>query len=352
MHRPGHRDPIRILTLGTGHMGAGIIRAILETSRLELVGVWARRPERAGLDVGHAIGLGRALGLRIGSELAGVVAETQPDVAIHATCSRLSDAVPELDRLLEAGVSVVSIAEELAWPAAVSPEEAARLDALARARGAALLGTGVNPGFVLDLLPVVLSGVCTRVERIAATRVNDLSPYGPTVLSSQGVGLTPEAFRRGVESGKVRGHFGFPQSVGMIASALGWEIEAIEERREPIVSTVERETPCMRILPGQVAGCHHSAVARVGGCVAITLDHPQQIRPELEGVATGDTIEIHGTPGVRLAGSPEIPGGAATVALAVNAVPRVLAASAGLHSMVDLPVPAALPKASDPGTSG
>jgi 4-hydroxy-tetrahydrodipicolinate reductase len=210
----------------------------------------------------------------------------------------------------------------------------------------------VNPGFVLDLLPVVLSGVCTRVERIAATRVNDLSPYGPTVLSSQGVGLTPEAFRRGVESGKVRGHFGFPQSVGMIASALGWEIEAIEERREPIVSTVERETPCMRILPGQVAGCHHSAVARVGGRVAITLDHPQQIRPELEGVATGDTIEIHGTPGVRLAGSPEIPGGAATVALAVNAVPRVLAASAGLHSMVDLPVPAALPKASDPGTSG
>jgi 4-hydroxy-tetrahydrodipicolinate reductase len=265
-------------------------------------------------------------------------------VAIQATCSRLRDAVTELEPLLEQGVSVVSIAEELAWPSATSPEEAVRLDALARRRGASLLGTGVNPGFVLDLLPVVMSGVCTHVECIEATRVNDLSPYGPTVLESQGVGLTADAFRRDVERGVVVGHFGFPQSIGLIARALGWELERIEERREPIVSTVERETEFVRISPGQVAGCHHSAVAWVAGRVAIRLDHPQQIRPEREGVSTGDTIEIHGVPGIRLSGSPEIPGGTATIALAVNCVPRVLTAPPGLHSMLDLPVPAALPK--------
>jgi 4-hydroxy-tetrahydrodipicolinate reductase len=345
MQRISPRDPVRILTLGTGQMGAGIIRAVLETPGLELVGSFARRRERAGLDLGQALALGRHLDLTIGSDLAQLVAGARPQVAIQATCSRLTDALPELEPLLEAGVSVVSIAEEMAWPAASSPELAARLDRLARAGGAALLGTGVNPGFVLDLLPVALSGVCTRVERISATRVNDLSAYGPTVLASQGVGLTPDAFRRGVDAGTVAGHFGFPQSIGMIASALGWEVEQIEERREPIVSSVERETLFIRISPGQVAGCHHTAVAQVAGREAIRLDHPQQIRPELEGVATGDTIEIRGAPGVRLSGSPEIAGAAATIALAVNAVPRVLEAAPGLHSMLDLPVPAALPGA-------
>ena len=336
------RTPVRLLTLGTGQMGSGIVRAIVETPGLELVGAWARRQDRAGQDVGLAVGLGRGLGLPIGADLARLVAEARPQVAIQATCSRLYDAAAELEPLLGAGVRVVSIAEEMAWPWATSPEEAARLDGLARQCGSALLGTGVNPGFVLDLLPVVLSGACSRVERIEARRVNDLSPYGPTVLESQGVGLTPEAFRRGVEAGAVVGHFGFPQSMGMIAAALGWEIECVEERREPIVSTVERETPFVRVRPGEVAGCHHSAVARVEGRVAITLDHPQQIRPELEGVATGDEIEIHGEPAIRLAGSPEIPGGAATIALAVNTVPRLLAAAPGLHTMIDLPAPAAL----------
>jgi 4-hydroxy-tetrahydrodipicolinate reductase len=336
---------VRVLTLGTGQMGAGIARAVLGTPGFELAGAWARRSERAGLDLGEAIGLGRRVGLTIHGDLAQAVAESRPQVAIQATCSRLGDAATELEPLLAAGVACVSIAEELAWPAAASPELAGRLDAAARRGGAALLGTGVNPGFVLDLLPVVLSGVCAEVRRIEATRVNDLSPYGPTVLTSQGVGLTPAGFRGGVADGSVVGHFGFPQSIAMIADALGWEVERIEEQREPIVSTVARETPFASVRPGQVAGCHHTAVAWVAGQRAIVLDHPQQIRPELAGVATGDRIEIAGAPGVCLAGSPEIPGGAATVALAVNAVPRVLAAAPGLHSMLDMPPLAALPRA-------
>lgn len=344
MQPAGPHDTIRLLALGTGQMGSGIVRAILEAEGLALVGAFARRAERAGIDVGQAVGLEREVGVRIGSDLRRLVDETRPHAAIHATCSRLREATPELEPLLERGVSVVSIAEEMAWPWAVAPEEAARLDALARRGGAALLGAGVNPGFVLDLLPVLLSGACTRVERIEATRINDLSPYGPTVLGSQGVGLAPDAFRRGVERGTVVGHLGFPQSIGMIAHALGWTVERIEERREPIVSSVERETQFVRIGPGQVAGCHHSASAWVSGREAIRLDHPQQIRPECEGLETGDTIVIRGDPEIRLAGSPEIPGGKATVALAVNCVPRLLAAAPGLRSMLDLPVPAALPR--------
>jgi 4-hydroxy-tetrahydrodipicolinate reductase len=156
------------------------------------------------------------------------------------------------------------------------------------------------------------------------------------------VGLTPEAFAQGLADGAVVGHFGFPESIGMIAANLGWQIERIDETREPIVSRVRRETPFVTVEPGCTAGCLHQAVAYREGHPVITLIHPQQIHPHLEGVDTGDAIEISGTPDLRLAGRPEIPGGLATVALAVNVIPRVLAAPPGLHAMADLPVPAAM----------
>jgi 2,4-diaminopentanoate dehydrogenase len=333
---------VRVAVLGSGQMGAGIARLVVAKRGLALVGVYARRAARAGADVGTAIGLPEPLGLAIGGELPALLARARPDVAIQATCSRLAEAEPEIAACLAAGAHVISIAEEMAWPAARSPETAARLDARARARGVSVLGTGVNPGFVLDLLVIALSGVCAEVASITARRSNDLSPYGPSVLRAQGVGLSPEAFRAGVADGSVVGHVGFSESIGMVAAALGWEIERIDETREPIVSAVARQSACARVEPGRVAGCLHTARAFAGGREVITLIHPQQIRPEAEGVATGDEIEIAGSPPVRLAGRPEIPGGQATVALAVNAIPRVLAAPPGLHSMAELPVPAAI----------
>jgi 4-hydroxy-tetrahydrodipicolinate reductase len=248
----------------------------------------------------------------------------------------------EITTLVRHGVHVISIAEEMAYPACSAPVLAEQLHWLAVANGVAVLGTGINPGFVLDLLVVTLSAVCADIESVTATRVNDLSPFGCSVLASQGVGLSPQAFAQGVKDGTVVGHVGFAESIHLIAAALGWDIERIEQSREPIVSTVRRETPALSIEPGQVAGCHQRAVAYCAGRAVITLDHPQQLCPQLEGVETGDRIEIHGRPHVCLSGSPEIPGGEATVALAVNMVPRVMNAPPGLHTMLDLPVPAAL----------
>lgn len=333
-------DPIRMVLLGTGHMGSGIARLALERPSLALVGACARRAARAGTDLGHALGLDRSLGLAIRPDLSGLLEEARPDVAIQATCSRLDEAEEELAICLEHGVDTITIAEEVAWPWAYSPAWAEDMDRLAREHGATLLGTGVNPGFVLDLLVIALTGVCARVDAITATRVNDLSPYGPAVLRTQGVGLTPEAFREGVEAGTVLGHVGFPASIGMIAAALGVDIDRVVESREPIVSAVHRATPTVTIEPGRVAGCLHTAVGYRGERAFVRLIHPQQVQPEREGVETGDTIEITGTPSLRIAGSPEIPGGVATTALAVNMVPRVVAAPPGLRTMADLPVPA------------
>lgn len=336
------RDSLRVLVLGTGQMGCGIARLVLGKPGLELVGAYGRRRGRAGIDLGRAIGLNRDLGLPISADLGQVVEHSRPHVAIQATCSRLSDAIPEICTLVRRRVHVISIAEEMAYPAYASATLAKELRQLAVTHRVSILGTGINPGFVLDLLVIALTGVCTDIESIIAKRVNDLSPYGPSVLKSQGVGLTLEAFHEGLENRTVVGHVGFPQSLHMIAGALGWELERIEETREPIVAGVRRETPYVTVAPGHVAGCSHTAVAYRQGRPVITLIHPQQVHPHLEGVETGDTIEIRGTPQVKLAGSPEIPGGTGTIALAVNMIPRVLNATPGLHTMTDLPVPAAL----------
>jgi 4-hydroxy-tetrahydrodipicolinate reductase len=336
------RCPIRIMVLGTGQMGSAIDRLVLRKAGLQLVGAYARRAGRAGIDLGHAIGLARQLGLTIRTDLGPLIEETQPEVAIQATCSTVEDARGEITACLRRRVHVISIAEEMAFPQYRSPMAAAELDRLAVAHGVSVLGTGVNPGFMLDLLIVALSGACADVRSIKALRSNDLSPYGPTVLAKQGIGLTPEAFRDGVSEGLVVGHIGFPESIHVIARALGWRVERIEEQREPIVTQVPRQTSFVTIEPGRVAGCRHTAVGYVNGKPAITLVHPQQVQPQAEGIETGDTIEIFGTPHVRLSGSPEIPGGVATAALAVNMIPRIMEAAPGLHCMTDLPVPAAL----------
>jgi 4-hydroxy-tetrahydrodipicolinate reductase len=335
-------ENIRVLILGTGQMGSGVARLLFEKSGLELVGAYGRRETRADIDLGRAIGFDEDAGVSIDNDLDAVIERTRPDIAIQATSSRLDDARNEIVTLLQHGVNVISIAEEMAYPAACSPAIASELHDLAAANGVTVLGTGINPGFILDLLIIALSGVCASIESIKARRVNDLSPYGHSVLTAQGVGLSPETFREGVVEGTVAGHIGFPQSIHMIASTLGWDIEQIEETREPIVSHHRRETPFITVEPGQAAGCLHTARAFCRGKEVITLVHPQQIHPEMEGIETHDSIEITGMPNIRLAGTPEIPGGIATVAIAVNMIPRVLNASPGLHTMADLPVPAAI----------
>ena len=336
------RDSIRVLILGTGQMGSGIARMVLAKPGLELVGAFGERAHRVGMDLGEVIGLERAIGIPINVDLEKVIEETRPEVAIQATCSRATDAAGEISILVQHGVNVISIADEMVYPQHKFPALAESLHWEAVSHGVSILGTGANPGFVLDLLVITLTGVCADIHTITARRVNDLSPYGPSVLMSQGVGLTPEAFHEGLQNYTIVGHVGFAESMHMIARAVGWEIERIEETREPIVSQVRRATSFVTVEPGQVAGCHHKAIAYVGGIPVITLDHPQQVEPQLEGIQTGDSIEILGSPHISFAGNPEIPGGQATMALAVNTIPRVLNAAPGLHTMADLPVSAAM----------
>ena len=333
---------IRVLQWGLGAMGSGMAKLMLEKSGLKIVAAVDARPDFAGKDLGDALQLGKKVGVKVTNDPDSVLKKEKVDIVVIATTSWLKDQMPDLRKILTAGINCISIAEEMSDPYAQNPKYAKELDKLAKANGVTIIGTGVNPGFVLDLLVVALTACNHSVERIEASRVNDLSPYGPTVMNSQGVGTTPDQFRLGIADGSIVGHVGFPESIHMISDALGLGVDRIEQTREPIISKVKRETPHVKVAPGMVAGCSHIGIGYRGDKEVIKLIHPQQIHPGLEKQDTGDYINIYGKPEIHMSIKPEIAGGIATEGIAVNLIPLVVAATPGLKRMIDLPIPAAL----------
>lgn len=336
------KKPIRVLQWGLGAMGSGMARLMLQKAGLQVVAAVDSRPDYVGRDLGTVLGLEEEMGVIVTDQPDTVLNREAVDIVIIATTSWTTRQMPDLRQIISSGINIISIAEEMADAEAQNPELAQELDMLAKKHGVTVLGTGVNPGFVLDFLVIVLTGGCFSVDRIEASRVNDLSPYGPTVMETQGVGTSPEAFRKGVDAGTIVGHVGFPESIHMISEALGLAVDRVVESREPIISKVFRETAHVSVEPGMVAGCSHTGIGYRGDEEVIRLIHPQQIHPHLENQDTGDYIHIYGEPEIHMAINPEIAGGKATIGITVNMIPHVVAASAGLKRMIDLPIPAAL----------
>lgn len=334
-------ERLRVILWGLGAMGSGIAKALVKRGNVEIVGVLKVTESHVGETLSAVIGEGQC-DVRISNDPDTVLQPGAADIIIISTASFTESVRPQIEQAVRAGMNVITIAEEMAYPAAQSPDAARALDELAKKHGVTILGTGINPGFVLDALIITLTGVCLDVQEIHATRVNDLSEFGQMVMRTQGVGTTPEQFQAGIKDGTVVGHVGFSESMQMIASAFGWQLDEIVETKEPIISTVYRETPHVVIEPGIVAGCRHVAYGKQGGQVKITLEHPQQVRPELAGVETGDYIRITGTPEINLQIKPEIPGGIGTIAMAVNMIPHVCEAAPGLKTMPELRLPVAM----------
>jgi hypothetical protein len=328
---------IRVAVWGTGMMGQGLLGFLLDRPNdVDLTGVIVTNPAKEGRTVGEL--LGRPCDVKMTTDFASVLAG-KPDVVCICTQSFLHEITDQVEPAVKAGVNVVCIAEKLAYPWASDPAWAERFDALAKEHGVSILGTGINPGFILDALIVMWTSINLRVDRIEAQRVNDLSPFGPTVMKTQGVGTTVAEFEAGVADGSIVGHIGFPESIHLIGRALGWKFDRVEETREPIVTTVERSTPHVTVKAGDVAGCKQIGRGYVGDELKIELIHPQQIHPEMEGVNTGDYIRVFGDPMVNMSTAPEIPGGKGTYASTGNYIPLIVDAPAGMLTVVDLPIP-------------
>ncbi len=337
-------EEIKVIIWGFGAMGSGMAKMLLNKRGVEIVGVCRRNKSFVGKDVYDVLGIQRGdrKPIFITDDIETLVKERSADVVLIATDSHTRETIDKIRLVVNNKINVISIAEEMAYPKAQEPEMAAEMDDLAKKNGVTILGTGINPGFVLDLLVLALTGTCEDVDYVKASRVNDLSPFGGTVMKGQGVGLTEDAFAKGVESGSVVGHVGFPETIQMVGDGLGLKIDKVEQTREPIVSNIERETEHVKVEPGNVAGCRHCATGAENGVIKIDMEHPQQIHPHLEGQDTGDYIWIRGNPDINMQIQPEIPGGIGTIAMAVNMIPHVINSRPGLKTMIDLPVPRAI----------
>ncbi len=336
------KENVKVIIWGLGAMGGGIADLLLKKKGVEIVGAVGR-----GAKIGKSMydyiktERGDRPDVIIGS-YEDVIKEKAADVVVLCTDSFTRNAFDKIKYCLEKKINVVSSAEEMAYPKAKEPELTKELDKIAKANGVTVLGTGINPGLMMDLLVVAFTGACEEVEHVVARRVNSLSPFGPAVMEEQGIGITVDEFKKGVETGKLAGHVGFAESIGMISDAIGWKLSDFNQTMEPIVTEVDRKSPYGFAKAGDVAGCAMKGYGYVGGELKIEMDHPQQIEPQLAGVETGDYIIIKGTPNVNMANKPEIPGGIGTIAMCVNMIPHVINARPGLKTMIDLPVPRAI----------
>lgn len=336
-------ENIKIAIWGFGAMGSGMARMLLTKKGIEVVGICDKSENRVGKDMYEVLGVERKdRNSVIISENIDDVLNNNVDLCLCATDSYTEKAFPRLKYVLEKKINVISTAEEMAYPKAQNPELAEKLNLIAIENGVSILGTGINPGMIMDLLVVCLTGCMTNVEHIEAKRVNSLSPFGPAVMEEQGVGITVDEFNRGVEDGSLAGHVGFVESINMIGSAIGWEVDKFEQQMKAIVTTVDRKSKYGFAAAGNVAGVNMTGQGYVEGEVKIDMIHPQQLEPEMEGTFTGDYITIKGTPEVNMSIKPEVDGGLGTIAMCVNMIPQVINADPGLKNMLDLPVPRAM----------
>jgi 2,4-diaminopentanoate dehydrogenase len=335
------RKKIRAIQYGVGPIGASLVRLMREKQAIEVIGAIDIDPAKAGRDLGEVVGASDApWGIEVSAET-DILGEAA-DVVVHSTSSHLPSVMDQLGACLAAESCVVSTCEELAYPYRKYPDLAAKLDGEAKSWGVALVGTGVNPGFVMDKLVLTLGAAAQRVDSIRVARIVDASKRRLPLQKKVGAGLSLEEFKEQVTAGTIK-HHGLPESIAMVADGFGFEIDEITETVEPVTAREAIRTEFLEVARGRAAGVHQIARGFSGGQEKIYMELQMFVgAPESE-----DKIEVRGEPNLVLA----IPGGThgdiATAALVVNTIPAILAAPAGLKTSRDLPLcffaPAAKP---------
>jgi 4-hydroxy-tetrahydrodipicolinate reductase len=321
-------EKIRVIQYGLGPIGCATARLIVERDGLELVGGVDIDPAKVGKDLGDVIGLDSSLGIEVTGNIAGADA----DVVLHTTNSYFDQFKGQVLELLDNGFDIVSTAEELSFPWLDNADAAAELDAAARRAGKTVLGTGANPGFLMDSLPLFITSIAQTVDHIDVTRVVNATKRRGPFQAKIGSGLTAEQFNARMAEGRM-GHVGIPESTAMIFDTLGKKLAKFDNNVVPVIAETPVKTPFFDVRAGQVRGLHQTSTADTedGEFLSLTF------RAALDEEPDGDTITIQGSPAlvVKLQGTN---GDLATVAMAVNAIKNTKNAAPGVVTMRDLPI--------------
>ncbi len=331
------QDKVKLIQYGVGPIGASIVKLVLQKEGFEYVGAIDVDPNKIGKDLGDVAGVGKKLGVPISGDAKKVLRDSKADLVIHTTASFLKDIRQQITDVVDAGLDMVSTSEELTFPFLKDPEMAMEIDALAKKKGVTVLATGVNPGFLMDTLPLTVTGVCQDVKSIKVTRMMDASIRRLPFQKKIGAGMTVDEFKKAVAGGRM-GHIGLPESIAMIAAGVGWKLDDIQQTIEPVVADKPLKTQYLTVEKGQVAGLHQVGKGIVKGKPAITLDFWAYVgAPENK-----DSTFIEGTPNVDLTIKGGVHGDLATAAMVVNSIRNVIKGQPGLMTMTDLAIPRAL----------
>jgi 2,4-diaminopentanoate dehydrogenase len=327
------KKKIRAIQYGVGPIGASIVKLMREKQAIEIIGAIDTDPQKVGRDLGEFLGAADApWGVKISADAADVLGQAA-DVVIHSTSSALPNVMEQLLACLEAESCVVSTCEELSYPYRTYPELAAKLDAAAKDWGVALVGTGVNPGFVLDKLLVTLAAESQRIDHVRGLRVVDAGKRRQPLQKKIGAGLALDEFREKVAAGTIK-HVGLPESVAMVADSLNLPVDEITETIEPVVAAERVQTEFLTVEAGQAAGVHQIARGLAGGKELIYLELQMYVGAK----EPADTLELKGHPNISLVIPGGSPGDIATASVVVNSIPVILDAPAGLRTARDLPI--------------
>ena len=322
---------INTVHVGIGPLGQKVLRYAVERGCFNIVGAVDSDPEKAGKDLGQLCGI-EPLGITIRDNLADAIKGQSVDVALVTTVSSIVALESQVAEIANAKLNIVSTCEELFYPWKTNPEVAKRIDEICRSNGVACVGTGVNPGYLMDLLPTVLSGLCQNVSKVEVWRVQDASVRRVPFQQKIGAGLTLEQFEAKRKAGTLR-HVGLPESVDFIAERLGFKLDKSTESLEPVIAESQIDTGYKPIAKGMTCGVHQVGRGFVGDEEVITLNFRAAVgEPE-----SYDQVHIDGEPEIksRIAGG--VNGDIATCAITLNAVRSILQSGPGLKTMAQIP---------------
>lgn len=326
--------PTKVVIVGLGPIGAAVARQLAARRNFRIVAAVDVDPAKTGKDLGEVIGLAKRTGVEVGADADAALRRAKPQVAVLCTSSSLRKLWPQIQAVLKRRVPIVSTTEELAYPWFSNRALARKIDAAAKKAKVAVAGTGINPGFAMDALPIALTSICERVDSIRIDRFQDARIRRLPFQKKIGSGLTTAEFAEKVKDLSVR-HVGLTESIAMIGDALGWKLDRITDEIQPRIAEQPVESRFLKVEAGKVCGIVQDGIGYRAGKPVIVL----HMEAYLGAPETYDQVTIEGEPRLCVRALGGYHGDVATASIAVNTIPRVLEARPGLHTMRSLALP-------------
>ena len=324
-------NKIRVVQYGLGPIGNKITQYLLERDSVQIVGAIDSDPMKLGLDIGELAGSPVAYGVCVTDNPKTLLSKVDADIVVLTTTSSLENIKSQIIEIISFGINIVSTCEELSHPWLTNPEIADEIDVAAKMSDVSVLATGINPGFLMDFLPLAMTGICRNVKKVTVKRIQNAQFRRIPFQKKIGAGLTVEQFNDKVKEGTLR-HVGLTESIHMIGHKIGWKLDKTEDIINPVIATDKVTTADLTIEPGKVTGVNQIGRGYVKSKEVITLVFKATIgEPDPH-----DRIIIEGTPDIDMTIKDGINGDIATCAITTNAIPTVIKAPAGLRTMSNI----------------